>query len=391
LVKLVYQETKIQGETMKNCSKKICFVFLIFLSVFSIPIRSIFCFYVPPIRSPSFSKNSSINLHDYFSLDNPPSHKHVIITNPIALQHVANEALNQLQKNDKIVSSQIFSKEILSTNKVRETLKFIVSSIEQDSKTGKFRTLDSNFIKQNFGFIKWKGDSYNAKKNGISTVKNGKIRLTNYVAYFVDGQYKKTKKYNHALYELKNSKQKVCYTKQQIMDGILEHDINSNLVRPLVWLTREGVEDAILQGTIFVKMPDNKTRAFNTNRSNGFKHNKKIRDKNKQKTYWFVKEIVQASKLWNECNIRKNIVFAGDMNNIGFGKIIALYYKNRLSGKEEMRIGILADTGSAFFSNLYQLDLFSGILYKKSDLKANLLQFPDSANAYVLYKKRNYE
>jgi hypothetical protein len=83
---------------------------------------------------------------------------------------------------------------------------------------------------------------------------------------------------------------------------------------------------------------------------------------------------------------RKQVVFAGDLHNIGLGKLIAIRYHNPQTEQPEVRLGILADTGGAFKNNLYQLDFFGGLVDSHDVLKATMRQVPDYVSAAVLYK-----
>ena len=79
-------------------------------------------------------------------------------------------------------------------------------------------------------------------------------------------------------------------------------------------------------------------------------------------------------------------VFAGDIYNIGLGKIIAIKYKNPLSKCDEVRLGVLADSGGALTNNLYQLDLFMGVFDNKDKFKSRIRNMPNSVEAYILVK-----
>ena len=378
---------------MKNFSIKYLLSFALIFSCSIFLNKTIFGFYIdktiPTACNKDIVADNSIKLPKFFSpIKRGPKTKFVV-TDPIALQQAAKDTLAYFDihgaTHRKVISPKNFNKQILPTKKVIQTLKYIVSTIDQDKESGEFRILDPEFIQNNFQFIKWKGDESSAKQNLVGGVENGNIRLTHYVTYCVNGRYEKTKKYCYPLYSLKNPSQKINYTKQQILSGV----INKKRINPLVWLTRDGLEEAFMQGTIFVMMPDNQMRAFNVNHNNGFKYNPKIKDKRNQKLYWFFREIKNVKTLLKRCRQRKGVVFAGDIYNIGLGKLVALSYKNNTTGKTEMQLGIIADTGGAFVRNLYQLDMFSGIFNSKNALKQYLSKVPTKTNAYILCKKPN--
>ena len=59
------------------------------------------------------------------------------------------------------------------------------------------------------------------------------------------------------------------------------------------------------------------------------------------------------------------------------------------SGKKQLRLGVMADTGGAFLPNLYQLDFLAGIFKSQADFKQNIRQLPMYAQGtYILVKKK---
>ena len=52
----------------------------------------------------------------------------------------------------------------------------------------------------------------------------------------------------------------------------------------------------------------------------------------------------------------------------------------------EIRLGILADTGSAFVNNLYQLDLYCGIFRNRREFDNWRKTLPNVVDAYILVK-----
>ena len=317
-----------------------------------------------------------------------------IVTNPLELQKLARDTLFYINRYEQahkhVISPTHFDRDILPLQRVKSTLRTLISLIEEDKNNGTpFRILNQTFLKKHFGCIKWTGDATTARKKNELCVKDGKIRLTHYAVFQCSGSYNKTKEHTHALYKLLSHKNYLPYTKQQVLKGILNKKENKKKVRPLVWLSREALEEALMQGTIFVTMPDGKKRIFNVDISNDIDYNKNIKNMRNQKRYWYFREIAShlASDLLKRFSRRKNIVFAGDIYSIGIGKLIAISYQNQLTKQEELRLGILADTGGAFLRNLYQLDSFAGIFASRQELKKQTRFFPDTVNSYILYKR----
>lgn len=327
-----------------------------------------------------------------------------VVTDPLILQSAAKLALKYFQENKNInpavVRPSIFGQKIVSSKKVEDTLKFIISTIEQDkNKKIGFRILNSDFITKNFKFIKWEGDLESAKKNNVLVqqdclnwvnIPKGKIRLTKYAIFTFDGSYKKTNKFCCPMYQITNKKfaekDRFNYTKQNILNGILTNSQFYGKVKSIVWLTKENLDDAMMQGTALVKMPDGKKRLFTVDMSNGFPYDKKIKDLKLQKRYWYFREVKGMKNLKGSILDQGGSVFAGDVFNIGIGKIIAIKYLNPSTRKKEIRLGVLNDVGGAFANNLYQLDLFAGVFKNKDDFRKWIRGVPDAVDAYIMVK-----
>ncbi|MBD3273167.1 hypothetical protein GF385_02335 [Candidatus Dependentiae bacterium] len=305
-----------------------------------------------------------------------------IDTNPITLQKAAKYSL-ELLKDKKNTKNRI-----INTKKVKETLRFIIALIENDKKNKRpFRILNTNFLNKYFKFIRWSGDIQNAKKHG-KIIKPGSIYLTHYATFEINGNYKQTKKYPYALYQIINKyfdqDLRFKISKQNVLRGRLNLPIYKNKVKPLVWVTRQGLEEALMQGTTIVKMPNGKKRIFCVNKNNGFAYDQNIKKRENQKRYWYFKELKNNN--FNIINLGKT-VFAGDIYNIGLGKIIAIRYKNRINKKIEMRLGILADSGGAFVNNLYQLDYYGGAFKNHKDFYSWVKPMPRNVQSFILIKK----
>lgn len=330
-----------------------------------------------------------------------------IKTNTSNILKAARYALQYFKSGNKksrdLTTSKFLEKKYISNLEARKTLEFIVKTIEEDqkSKRSKSRILDPNFIKKNFSFIKWNSDQQTANKNHVKLPKwynHGKlapekIKLTSYAIFKRYASYKKTKTHKYALYEISSkdfeSKLRLKYTKQKILSGALEKKDFKNHVSPLVWVSRQSLEEALMQGSIMLLMPDGKKRIFNTYKSNGFPFIKKLKTTWRQKKYWFFKEIKKqkSQQQLSSPLTLGGVIFAGDVHSIGLGKIIALKYKNLRTKKDELRLGVLADKGSAFSNNLYQLDFFVGVFNNRKEFKKFIGQFPPAVEAYILKKR----
>lgn len=359
----------------------------------------LFSFYVDKIdRTPCRKKDTyqaPFDMYKYFSLSRPIFKRESVVTDPIALQQAVRDARDFLQRYNRthkpVVAPQPFSTQILSYHKVAETLDFIDQVIEEDKEKGEFRILDPHFLTQNLGFISWRPDPQEAQRFGHHGVTNKKIRLTSYVIYRAAGSYEKTPQHSYALYRLLNEKKTISLSKQELLGGALEgnQDIVAK-IQPLAWVSRETLEEAMLQGTVLLSMPDGKERAFTVNISNGHKFERGVRNLADQKIYWFFlerKNEAAVKTLLDRAMRRKNVIFAGDLYSLGLGKLIVMQYYNRKTRRRELRLGVLGDTGSAFDNNLYHLDLFGGIIANRQQLKQHLANFPPAVKAFVVYKK----
>ncbi|KKP24172.1 MAG: hypothetical protein SZ59_C0002G0018 [candidate division TM6 bacterium GW2011_GWF2_28_16] len=318
-----------------------------------------------------------------------------IDTNPESLKKAAKYALNLLNSakdtDKKTIEPKIFSNKLVSLNKTKETLKFIIDIIKADKKSKySYRILDPIFLNNYFKFIKWSGDVDGAKKHD-KQIFDGAIYLTHYATFKLNGSYTKNSDYPFALYAIKNNLNnnwRYKISKQDVISGKLENSEYKNKILPLAWVTREGLEEALMQGTSIIKMPDNKELIVCVDKNNGLAYDNNIKDRKDQQRYWFFK-VISKDKKFKKHNILNlgGVVFAGDLYNIGLGKIIAIRYKNRVNENTEIRLGVLADTGGAFVNNLYQLDFYGGIFSSYKEFYDWVWPMPKNVQAYVVIKK----
>lgn len=330
------------------------------------------------------------NAEHFFKLSQSPFSGEFVATNPYYLMQAAQDTLNFLHSTKGRGNTCVepkHLKEFLPREKIESTLKFIISTIKQDMQSNKFRILDPNFLNKNFRFIHWNADLSTAKNNGIRLAHNEGIRLTSYAIFCVHGNASKTSAFPCAIYQALDSKIALKFNKQQVLAGILEKPENKKHVKALAWLSRDDFEDALMQGTIMVRLP-NKENVFVANLSNNIDYDKKETDPRHQKRFWYFIEAKNSKwtieQFKKRLKTRQNVIFAGDIYNIGIGKIIAIKHQNPVTHKNEIRLGVLADTGGAFVRNLYQLDLFAGIFNSRTELSAYLKNIPVRADAYIL-------
>ncbi len=318
-----------------------------------------------------------------------------VVTEPLSLQQVARDTLIWMERVESIAPSMVgfpaFDQTVLATNTVKETLRYVIDLIEEDKQTGTYRILDPAFINKHFSYIKWHGDEVSAKHYDKTRVSDGRILLTHYMALCCKGDYVKSTHRPYALYQTIRGNQALSYTKQDVLSGLLDTPENKKKVKPLVWLSRRDLESALLQGSVFVKMPDGVLRLFNVHLHNNISYERSIKKPSDQKRYWYFREIAQqhVAELWKKYMERKDVVLAGDVYTIGIGKLIMLRYQNLITRNWELRLGIIADTGGALCNNLYQLDAFAGVVSGHQELVKNTRHMLDTVDAYVIYKKES--
>lgn len=319
------------------------------------------------------------------------------------LSKTAQNALNYLNTREKddplIFQDGVLGALGITVKDVKNTLSFIINTVEKDKKNNtKSRLLNADFIKDNFKIIQWY--AYGSEKYKIKTPDKN-IRLTKYVVYTINGSKVKTDNFDCALYSIptdetgltvseaeakKDSLLRYKYTKQQVLSGVYEKGGEAEgKVTSIAWLTREGIEEAIMEGTVNVKFDDGSFGIFNVHRNNGILYDRSIKEPKLQKRYWYFKKVNGIKGYGKEIdakiNIYPRVTFAGDVYNIGLGKFILLKYPS-----DKFIYGILADTGGAFIPNLYQLDFLSGVFNSKKEFINYVSTLPEYAEAYILIK-----
>jgi hypothetical protein len=139
-----------------------------------------------------------------------------------------------------------------------------------------------------------------------------------------------------------------------------------------------------MEGTILIKFNDGTQGFFNVDRSNEIAYIKGL-DRKEQKRYWYFKPVDKikgyGQAIENKISIEPGVTFAGDVLNIGLGKMVVI------SSADGMRMGTIADTGGAFLPNLHQLDFLAGTFDGKPAFDKAARSLPEYATAYFLVKK----
>ena len=270
---------------------------------------------------------------------------------------------------------------------VLNTLNFMIVVLKEDIANNRATRLqDSKFINSNFRVIKW--TAYNPKNK-----KQKQLRITKYAVFTHPGSRKKTSTFNTPIYSLKensnNDKFYIRYTKQDVLSGIYEPGGREfGKVTSLAYLTRNGLEEAIMEGTILINFTDGYKAFFNVDRNNGMSYIRGLKA-TAQKRYWYFREVDAIKgygyKIDAKISIKPGVTFAGDVLNIGLGKVVVIEHTK--GGRKHLQMGVIADTGGAFLPNLYQLDFLAGIFKNKKEFGQHITQLPEYATAYFLVKK----
>jgi hypothetical protein len=270
---------------------------------------------------------------------------------------------------------------------ILKTLDFMITILKEDIANNRATRLqDPNFINTNFRVIKWSA-------HNPETLNQKQLRITKYAVFTHPGSLKKTSTYNVPIYSLKanlgNDKFYTKYTKQDVLSGIYEPNGKEfGKVEPLAYLTRDGLEEALMEGTVLINFTNGSKAFFNVDRNNEMSYIRGLKA-TAQKRYWYFKQVDAIKgygyKIDAKISIKPGVTFAGDVLNIGLGKLIVLEHTK--GGRKQLQMGVIADTGGAFLPNLHQLDFLAGVFQNKQDFGQHIGQLPDYATAYFLVKK----
>lgn len=286
-----------------------------------------------------------------------------------------------------ILRAGLLSTQKVTTEDILKTLDFMIDVLKEDIAKNRITRLQNpNFINRNFRVIRW--SAYNPENPNQK-----QLRITKYAVFTHPGSRKRTSTYNTPIYSLKDNsaadKFYTRYTKQDVLSGIYEPGGKEfGKVEPLAYLTRNGLEEALMQGTILINFTDGSRGFFNVDRNNGISYIRGLKA-TAQKRYWYFRQVDAIKgyghKIDAKISIKPGVTFAGDVLNIGLGRIVIIEHNQ--GGRKQLQMGVIADTGGAFLPNLYQLDFLAGIFPNQNSFRRYIRQLPEYANAYFLVKK----
>ena len=286
-----------------------------------------------------------------------------------------------IQRTGILVTQGVTVKDIL------KTLDFMIVVLEEDiSNKRTTRLQNPNFINANFRVIKWSA-------HNPENPQQKQLRITKYAAFIHPGSRQKTSTYNTPIYaineEVSQEKFYTQYTKQDVLSGIYEPGGKEfGKVKPIAYLTRSGLEAALMQGTVLVNFTDGTKEFLNVDRNNGMSYIRGLKA-TAQTRYWYFKEVDAIKgygyKIDAKISIKPGVTFAGDVLNVGLGRIIVI--EDNQSGQKRLKMGVIADTGGAFLPNLDQLDFLAGTFTSERAFEHYIQKLPAYTNAYILVNK----
>lgn len=326
-------------------------------------------------------------------------------SDPARLCAVAKETLLYLNKGAAYDPLAIHGGKVEGASFPLDRVKSTLSYLCELAKNNPAALTDPTFIAEHFEFIRWHPDVAGAHKIAkqkplLANIPSDKLLQTKYYVRIADGASQKTAQQNQALYGLPYDEAHLDLAtadalgkkitrfqlgKQAIVKGALEQQ---PLRAPaLVWVSRDDLEGALLQGTAVV--PSGKDfRYYNVHRTNGIAYDRKITPE-QQERYWYFKEVRSVLGYGKDADykipIQPEVTVAGDIAQLGLGKLILLATEEH--GSITYRLTILADTGGAFANNLYQLDWLSGYYRGWDDYYAANKHRADYSATWLLVKK----
>ena len=340
---------------------------------------------IDELKQPQFMAESK----DILKATNLPNSK--VDFNPADLLVVLNSTRKYFR--ERLDSDEDLQREgILGTQGVKvadivKTLDFMVLTLQEDIQAKRsIRLQDPKFLNTNFRSIQWTAFNPTAKDEK-------RVRMTKYAVFTHPGSRTPTKEFTAGLYSLKPDTDveaiRIKYTKQDVLTHIYEPKGKEfGTVEPLAYLDREGLESALMEGTVLINFTDGTSEFFNVDRHNNIPYIKGLKPRDQQR-YWYFRSVSAikgyGKSIETKISLKPGVTFAGDVLNIGLGRIVVT--ENSKQGKSQLRLGVIADTGGAFLPNLHQLDFLAGVFATKEEFTEYTRKLPEYTKAYILVKR----
>lgn len=286
-------------------------------------------------------------------------------------RETARELREQQALGSALATTGMFADLGVPLERVLDTLDFVATVADEDRGAVHKRLEDPEFVAASFERWAWSSE----------------LRLTKYVVWQVEGSPVRTPVHDTALYAPPaDDSLRLRYTRMDVYAGAYEAGgPSAGAARSLVWLTREAANEALLQGSVEVRLPDGARRVYNVLLNNGIPYDARQKDPNRQARFWYFHEVDGILGV-EQIPLRPLAAVAGDVYNVGLGKLVALEWDGA-SGRE-LHLAVLADTGGAFQPNLGQLDWLAGTFPSRAAFEAWERTTPPRVDAAILVRKR---
>jgi len=297
----------------------------------------------------------------------------------------------------------VFSGLNITLSRVKQTLSYICQIAGEDKQAARpSRLNDPDFVKQHFQLLRWRPDLPAAKqladkKSLLRNLPDDQLLITRYYLHKATAAEQQQDDFPYALYglpyderqlsleqaeQLRDQLTRYRYGKQQVLKGVVKQQAPA-----LVWLKREDLEAALMQGTL-VAQSGSQQRVFNVHRNNGIGYDRALKPYDQQR-YWYFKQVPQIMGYGKDADFKipvlPKVTVAGDLKQLGLGKLILM---RRNEAKQPVyRMAVLADTGGAFANNLFQLDWLSGAYQGREDYQQANRHMADYAQVWLLLKR----
>ncbi len=322
---------------------------------------------------------------DVFRLQSPEWPSPTVVTDPAALASVTADTLAYLEamgSTDPAADSGMFAELGVTPAQFVATLELIhTTAVERPELLS-----DPAWLGAHFDVYRWSPPRSDSR---VSRFRLGpeEIRVTRYLTSQMFGAATADAGKPQALYADPGAPWRTEYTRAEVMDGAYARGPDAGRARPLVWLSEANVHEAIMQGSVQVRLPDQSTHTYGVDVSNGIAyvpgHSGRTQDR-----YWYFKELTAGPRGWGppgspEIHLRAGVSVAGDVYDLGVGAVILIEHGDGHGGTT-LRLAILADSGGAFQPNLCQLDWYGGAFPSHEALYASWASLPEHVRASVL-------
>jgi hypothetical protein len=337
----------------------------------------------------------TIAVAERFTEVDPSWGRHLVTTPPLDLGMVARATAAELREQQAAgspyASSGLFAELGVTLRDVLDTLDLVARVALEDRGSMRPRLRDPRWLRATFRALRWSADRDAARLRGVH-VPDDRIRLSQYVVYTVSGSPVWTMIHDTPLYALPRDEQaggapgdRLRYTRPDVYAGVyLPGGAAAGRAEPLVWLTRNDANEALLQGSVQVTFPSGIVKTFNVHENNGRPYDSDVTDPNLQQRFWYFREVDGILGV-EGIPLRPRATVAGDVWNLGLGKLVALDWPT--SDGPELRLAILADTGGAFEPNLFQLDWLAGAFPTRAAWERASVGAPTHVEATVLVRR----